>query len=100
MIIDSEAILYSVLLKQDFSTNERLDRTRNPMGNVRPRAGTGGLSTKENEIMATKIVMKVQASKAKNGDAFYAHLNPVTGRLDSWGILINELPDFGEGGDE
>nr|DAL88258.1 MAG TPA: hypothetical protein [Caudoviricetes sp.] len=100
MTLDSEAILYSVLLKQDFSTIERLNRTRNPMEKVRPRAETEGLLTKENAIMATKIVMKVQVRNATNGDVFYAHLNPSTGRLDSWGFLINELPDFEEGGDE
>ena len=44
----------------------------------------------------------VQQKKLSNDGmrTFYAHLNPATGRLDSWGILINELPDFEEGGDE
>ena len=51
--------------------------------------------------MAITIVMMDQKKFTENqGRTFYAHLNPTTGRLDSWGILINELPDFGEGGDE
>ena len=44
--------------------------------------------------------MKVQAIKVGSGDAFYAHINPDTGRLDEWGILIGEHPNFEEGGVE
>lgn len=28
----------------------------------------------------------------------YAHINPDTSRLDAWGILIGDHPDFEEGG--
>ena len=29
---------------------------------------------------------------------FYTHINPDTGRLDEWGILIGEHANFEEGG--
>lgn len=44
--------------------------------------------------------MKVQAVKVNNGDVFLAHINPDNGRLDGWGILIGDHPDFKAGGVE
>lgn len=44
----------------------------------------------------------VQQKKVSNDGmrTFYAHINPNTGRLDEWGILVGDHPDFEEGGIE
>ena len=50
--------------------------------------------------MAINMPVMVQQKNASTEGVrtFYTHINPDTGRLDEWGILIGEHANFEEGG--
>jgi hypothetical protein len=49
--------------------------------------------------MAITIIMLDQInSKELNGRTTFAHINPKTGKLDAWGLVVDERPVFEEGG--
>ena len=56
--------------------------------------------TEEGENMAISMPVMVQQKNASTERVrtFYTHINPDTGRLDEWGILIGEHSNFEEGG--
>jgi len=49
--------------------------------------------------MARNITMTM--TQVKNDErTHYVHINPNTGKTDRWGLVIDETPKFGEGGEE
>jgi len=47
-----------------------------------------------------EINIPMKAQEKNNGRAYYVHINPTMGRKDGWGLVIDETPNFDEGGVE